>query len=192
MIFEPCTVLHKLEDSNQMKNTVLAASNFGAPLSLVLDELDSKGMLDTAVENNGKIFISTELGGGGSVSPRTLNIAESGIRNLLRHLEILPPNEELVPKTRFMQTPDFGSYLMAQQEGLYETLIELGEPVTKGQVIGRIHSLSKIEIPAVEVHAQIDGILVTRAGRAPVKIWDTIAVIATDIDVSEFFRDTKS
>ena len=44
----------------------------------------------------------------------------------------------------------------------------------------------------MEVHAQIDGLLVTRAGRAHVKIWDTIAVIATDIDVSEFFRDTKS
>ena len=191
MIFEPCTVLHKLEDFNQMKKTVLAVNKFGAPLSLVLNELDSKGMLDTAVEKNGKIFISTELGGGGSVSPRTLKIAEDGIRNLLRHFEILPPNEELVPKTKFMHTPDIGGYLMAPQEGLYETLIELGEPVTKGQVIGRIHSISQIEVPTVEVQAQIDGVLVTRAGRAPVKIGDTIAVIATDIDVSKFF-DTKS
>ena len=64
-------------------------------------------------------------------------------------------------------------------------------PVTKGQVIGRIHSISQIEVPTVEVQAQIDGVLVTRAGRAPVKIGDTIAVIATDIDVSKFF-DTKS
>lgn len=138
-----------------------------------------------------EIFISTELGGGGSVSPRTLKIVEYGIRNLLRHFKILPPNEELVPKTKFMHTPDIGGYLMAPQEGLYETLIELGEPVTKGQVIGRIHSISQIEVPTVEVQAQIDGVLVTRAGRAPVKIGDTIAVIATDIDVSKFF-DTKS
>jgi N-alpha-acetyl-L-2,4-diaminobutyrate deacetylase len=186
MIFEPCTVLHKLEDSEQMRKTVLAAKSFGAPLSLVLRELDNKGMLDTAVENAGKIFISTELGGGGFVSPRTLTIAENGIRNLLRHLEILPPDELLVPQTRFMQTPDFGGYLMAPQEGLYETLIELGETVTKGQAIGRIHSLTQIEDPAVEVRAEIDGVLVTRAGRAQVKIWDTIAVIATDLDVSEF------
>jgi len=143
-------------------------------------------MLDTEVENTGKIFLSTELGGGGFVSPRTLKIAENGIRNLLRHFEILPPDEEPVPETRFMQTPDFGGYLMAQQEGLYETLIELGESVTKGQVIGRIHSLTQIESPAVEIHAEIDGVLVTRAGRAQVKTWDTIAVIATDLDISEF------
>ena len=186
MIFEPCTVLHKLEDSEQLKKTVLAAKSFGAPVSLVLQELDNKGMLDTEVENTGKIFLSTELGGGGFVSPRTLKIAENGIRNLLRHFEILPPDQEPVPETRFMQTPDFGGYLMAQQEGLYETLIELGESVTKGQVIGRIHSLTQIESPAVEIHAEIDGVLVTRAGRAQVKTWDTIAVIATDLDISEF------
>ena len=186
MIFEPCAVLHKLEDSEQQKNTLLAAKSFAAPVSLVLQELDSKGMLDTAVENTGKIFLSTELGGGGFVSPRTLKIAENGIRNLLRHFEILPQNEEPVPETRFMQTPDVGGYLMAPQEGLYETLIELGDTVSAGQLIGRIHSLTDIAAPAVEVHAEIDGMLVTRAGRAHVKIWDTIAVIATDLDISEF------
>ena len=186
MIFEPCAVLHKLEDSEQQKKTLLAAKSFGAPVSLVLQELDSKGMLDTAVEDSGKIFLSTELGGGGFVSPRTLKIAENGIRNLLRHFEILPQNEEPVPETRFMQTPDVGGYLMAPQEGLYETLIELGDTVSAGQLIGRIHSLTDIAAPAVEVHAEIDGMLVTRAGRAHVKIWDTIAVIATDLDISEF------
>ena len=186
MIFEPCAVLHKLEDSEQQKNTLLAAKSFAAPVTLVLQELDSKGMLDTAVENTGKIFLSTELGGGGFVSPRTLKIAENGILNLLRHFEILPQNEEPVPETRFMQTPDVGGYLMAPQEGLYETLIELGDTVSAGQLIGRIHSLTDIAAPAVEVHAEIDGMLVTRAGRAHVKIWDTIAVIATDLDISEF------
>ena len=73
-----------------------------------------------------------------------------------------------------------------EEEIIKKTLIELGESVTKGQVIGRIHSLTQIEDPAVEVRAQIDGVLVTRAGRAQVKIWDTIAVIATDLDVSDF------
>ena len=186
MIFEPCAVLHKLEDSEQQKNTLLAAKSFAAPVTLVLQELDSKGMLDTAVENTGKIFLSTELGGGGFVSPRTLKIAENGIRNLLRHFEILPQNEEPVPETRFMQTPDVGGYLMAPQEGLYETLIELGDTVSAGQIIGRIHSLTNIAAPAEEIKSAIDGVLVTRAGRAHVKIWDTIAVIATDLDISEF------
>ena len=43
-----------------------------------------------------------------------------------------------------MQTPDLDSYLIALQEGLYETLLELGESFTKGQIICRIHSLTQI------------------------------------------------
>ena len=186
MIFEPCTVIHHLEDVEQMRNTIAAARKFGAPISLVLRELDSTGMLDTAVENSGKIFISTELGGGGSVSPRTLRIAENGIQNILRHFKVLPANSEPVPKTRFMETPDVGGYLMAPQEGLYETLAELGDPVKKGQPLGRIHSITHIDAPPVEVQSQIDGVLITRAGSAPVKNWDTIAVIASEIDVSVY------
>ena len=169
---------------------MLAAKIFGAPVSLVLQKLDSKGMLDTGVENSGIIFISTELGGGGFVSPETLKIAENGIHNLLRHLEILTQDEGPVPETRFLQTPDLGRYLMAPQEGLYQTLLELGESVTKGQIIDRIHSLTQIEAPALEVRAQIDGMLVTRARRAHVNLWDTIAVIATDFDVTKFDNNT--
>ena len=78
MIFEPCTVIHHLDDLQQMKKTVSATRSFGAPISVVLRELDSRGMLDTVVEESGKIFISTELGGGGFLSPRPLNIAENG------------------------------------------------------------------------------------------------------------------
>ncbi|MBS1256731.1 MAG: N-alpha-acetyl-L-2,4-diaminobutyric acid deacetylase [Deltaproteobacteria bacterium] len=186
MIFEPCAVIHHLDDLQQMKETVSAARSFGAPVSLVLRELDSQGMLDTVVEESGKIFVSTELGGGGFVSPRTLCIAENGIRNILSHFEILPMNDETAPGTRFMETPDSGGYLMAPCEGLYEPLIELGENVKKGQLIGRIHSLTEIDSPTVEIHSQIEGMLVTRAGRAPVRHWDTIAVIATDFDVSVY------
>ena len=89
-----------------------------------------------------------------------------------------------------MQTPDFGGYLMAPQEGLYEALIELWESVTKGQITGGIHIITQIEAPALKVRAQIDGMLLTRGGRAHVKVWDTIAVIATDLDVTEFDNNT--
>ena len=186
MIFEPCAVIHHLNDLKQMKETVSATRSFGAPISLILRELDSSGMLDTVVEESGKIFISTELGGGGFVSQKTLSIAENGIRNILRHFEILPNNNESVSETRFMETPEKGGYLMSPNGGLYEPVIELGEQVNKNQLIGRIHSLTEIDSPAIEITSKIDGMLLTTAGRTPVKHWDTIAVIASDFDVSVY------
>ena len=98
----------------------------------------------------------------------------------------MPEVDETVPETRFMETPKNGGYIMSPNTGLYEPLIELGENVNKGQIIGRLHSLTKIDSPAVEITSKIEGILVTRAGRAPVKHWDTIAVIASDFDVSVY------
>tara|TARA_B100000945_G_C20230314_1_gene524969 strand:- start:280 stop:792 length:513 start_codon:yes stop_codon:yes gene_type:complete len=169
-----------------MKETVSATRSFGAPICLVLRELDSVGMLDTVVEESGKIFISTELGGGGFVSPRTLKIAENGIQNILQHFEILPKINEKVPETRFMETPENGGYIMSPSAGLYEPLIELGDLVKKDQIIGSLHSLTEIDSPAVKINSKVEGILVTRAGRAPVKHWDTIAVIASDFDVSAY------
>ena len=85
---------------------MLAAKCFGTSVSLAVEELNSKSMLDTAVESSGTIFISTELGGGGFVSQDTLIIAENRI-HLLHHLEIIIQDEEPVPETRIMQTPNF-------------------------------------------------------------------------------------
>ena len=59
-------------------------------------------------------------------------------------------------------------------------------PSLKGKIIGQIHILTQIEAPGLEVFAQIVVKLITRAGRTHVKIWDTIAVMATDFDVEEF------
>ena len=186
MIFEPCVVIHHLENLQQMKETISASRSFGAPISLVVRELDSSGMLDTVVEESGKIFISTELGGGGFVSPRTLIIAENGIRSILRYFNIIPNFDKTVPETRFMETPEIGGYLMSPNEGLFQPLIELGEHVNEGQIVGLLHSLTEIDSPALEITSKIEGTLVMRAGRTHVKHWDTIAVIASDFDVSVF------
>ena len=78
--------------------------------------LEIIGMLETVVEKSVKIFISKEQGGGGFVSQKTLRIAENRIRNILRHFEILPNNNEAVSKTNFMKTPEKGGYLMSYIE----------------------------------------------------------------------------
>ncbi len=62
---------------------------FATPVSLDLVELDAEGMLDTAVEDMGKIFIGCELGGGGTTTTDTVAIADTGVRNLLAHFGII-------------------------------------------------------------------------------------------------------
>ncbi len=66
MMFSPFACYHRLVDTDLMEKAKQAVLAFAAPVSLELVELDAEGMLDTAVEDLGKIFISCELGGGQS------------------------------------------------------------------------------------------------------------------------------
>src|SRR3546814_9936025 len=73
---------------------------FNAPYSMIMLELDAVGMLDTEVENRGKVFVTTELGGGGSATPRTVAVAKRGLRNVLHHAGILQGAVEMRPSVQ--------------------------------------------------------------------------------------------
>ena len=181
MIFQSCSVMHHLEDTEQMAVTLAALKDFGAPIGLILVELDSGGMLDSAVEEMGKTFISTELGGGAFVTPETVRIADRGVRNILKHFDVLHGEVELPPEgVRLMEVPDEGGYTMAMADGLYEPLVEVGEEIVRDQVLGRIHFPDDIMREPLSIKAKLNGVLITRAGRGAVKRGDTIVVLATD------------
>ncbi len=187
MIFVPCAVMHHLDDHHLMDVTLDAVKAFGAPISLVLRELDNVGMLDTAVEQMGKVFISTELGGGGFVTPGTVQLADAGVRNLLKHFGVLegePQDLEDLnrPPTRVMEVPEEGGYIMALAEGLYEPLVDVGEPVLPGMALARVHFPDQPERPPFDIVARRPGVLITRAGRGWVRRGDTVAVIAVDLE----------
>lgn len=180
MIFSPCAVIHRLDDIAQQAACLAAGKAFGAPILLVLRELDRQGMLDTAVEDLGKVFVSTELGGGGFLTPLTLNIAERGVRNILRHFDILPGEPEGEP-SRLLETPEQGAYQMALADGLYEPVHEVGAALRAGDILGRLHDPNHSENSPLTVMATSDGQLITRAGRGRVRRGDTIALIATEV-----------
>ena len=80
---------HELDDKDQQAKCEAATRAFAAPYFISLVEIDAAGMYDTQAESMGKVFVSTELGGGGSASPRTIEIAKRGVHNLLVHAGIL-------------------------------------------------------------------------------------------------------
>ena len=53
---------HRLEDKQQEQRCAEAMRAFNAPYSMMILEIDSVGMYDTAAEAMGKVFITTELG----------------------------------------------------------------------------------------------------------------------------------
>ena len=82
-------------------------------------------MYDTAAEKMGKVFISTELAGGGSTTAYTVGIAKKGIRNILRHAGITEGELE-VGETLNLDMPDQRCYVFSETSGLVEHCVDSG------------------------------------------------------------------
>lgn len=183
--FLPFAAMHYLADASQFERTFDAVKAFGAPIALVIEELDTEGMLDGVVEAMGKVFMFTELGGGGTASPESVEIAETGARNILKHTGVIegPPvtraHRGLAP-TRLMDTPDWSSYVIADETGLFEPLVNLGDDVRTGQAVAQIHSVEKTETPPAIYYAHRDGTLIGRHWPGIARPGDCLAVIGVD------------
>src|SRR5215469_8808168 len=87
--FVPFAAIHVLPDGDQQARCERAMRAFGAPYSMRMLELDSVGLFDSAVEEAGKVFVSTELGGGGTSTAASVAIADRGVRGFLAHAGVI-------------------------------------------------------------------------------------------------------
>ncbi|MDI5985898.1 N(2)-acetyl-L-2,4-diaminobutanoate deacetylase DoeB [Halomonas sp. M4R5S39] len=179
----PFAASHVLEDAEQQRQALEGAKAFGAPYAMMMFELDAAALFDTAVESQGKVFVATELGGGGTSTPQSLAVTERGIRNFLIHFGLTAGELELpVAPQVYLDMPDASCYVQSEHTGLLELTLALGEAVEEGQVIARVFDLTRSGAPPVEYRAGRSGVLAARRFPAQVNMGDTIAVIAEVVD----------
>ena len=182
--FVPFACAHVLEDKHQQARCVAAMEAFNAPYSLMLLELDSAKMYDTAAEKMGKVFIGTEIGGGGSASATTVGIAKRGIANLLKHAGILSGEPERGPSISLVTT-DHRSFVTSEHSGLLEMCVDLGAEVKDGEVIALVHDIERMGTQPVEYTATIDGVLAGRHYPSLIQPGDNLAVIAIRVEENQ-------
>lgn len=175
--FVPFCAAHVLEDKDQQARCVAAMQAFNAPWSMMLLEIDAVGMYDTAAEDMGKVFISTELGGGGSARAETVAIAKKGVRNVLKHAGVLEGNPDLSP-TINIEMPDDRCFVTSETSGLLEVCVDLGDTVRKGQTLARVHDMKRTGSDPVVYVSPIDGIFTARHFPGLIGMGDIVAVIA--------------
>ncbi len=154
-----------------------AVEAFSAPWSMKMLEIDAVGMFDTAAEEMGKLFITTELGGGGTSRAETVRIARRGVLNVLRHTGIVAGAVEKV-RTQWLDMPSGDCFSFAEDDGMIETMVDLGEKVEEGQVLARIHSVGRTGVAPHEIRARMSGLLAARHFPGLVKAGDCAAVVA--------------
>jgi N-alpha-acetyl-L-2,4-diaminobutyrate deacetylase len=178
--FLPFCAAHVLSDKAQEARSFDLVEAFSAPYSMRMLEIDAVGMYDTAAEEMGKIFITTELGGGGTATAKSAGIAKRGVRNVLAKAGILKVSAEVAP-TQWLDMPDGDCFCFAENAGLIEPRFDLGDAVKKGEAVALIHAVGRTGQRPVEIRAKMDGLLCARHFPGLVKPGDCVAVFAVAV-----------
>lgn len=166
LLYTPCALTGRTADPALYERQLAALKAFGAPLAYVQGRAQGQGgnqTLGGIAERHGIPSLGTELGGAGAVSREGLAIAERGVRNLLVHLGILPPAARIVaPETRIVGLGGQDHFVYAEEPGLFEPLVELGEEVRAGQPAALLHTPETPWKPPLEHRFPIDGLVLCK------------------------------
>ncbi len=184
----PWSEMHWVDDPVQRRAMVDAMLAWGTEHHFVYIDIAGTGLLVGEAERQGKLVVSTELGGGGHVTAATHRVAQSGLANVLRHVGVLRGEATTrdVPGIIGRAT-DVENYLLAPESGLWETFVDVGERVVIGQPVGQIHFLERPDREPAVVCAENDGIVFVVRAIATTDQGDNVAVIARETTVEELY-----
>ena len=176
----PSTCGHILDDQGYMERSLAMADAFGAPITLLLAEVNAGPTLLAAAERRGVLALSSELGGAGRLSPHGLAVTERGVRNLLRHFGMIDGAPESEGSRR-MTVPDLDHYVFAPHDGIWEAADPLGATVAKGGRAGLLHRIEAPLSPATALTYAASGMLWCTRGPGRCRAGDPVAVVARDL-----------
>jgi predicted deacylase len=169
----------RLSDDTAMMNQVLGLVRaFGAPNTYLIKTANEGGSL-AAAARAGIVGLLAELGGAGMLTRETIAITERGVRNVLRHLGVLPGEVDRHP-TRLMMVDRATHYVYAYDAGLFEPHCELGETVKQGDLAGLVQFPDTPWREPVPVRFAGDGVIVCKRVPARVERGDCVYHLASD------------
>jgi N-alpha-acetyl-L-2,4-diaminobutyrate deacetylase len=138
--------------------------------------VNGSGLLPVEAEDQGKLVITTELGGGGRVPAAVHELAWSGLTNVLRHVGVLEGEVQTraslgKPDAVILDGRDPANYVIAPEDCIFEGLLEPPAEVEQGDPVGRLwfpdtpgRPPEVLRAPRAGVLAVIRAIPVTEAG----------------------------
>lgn len=183
MDFVPCAHMHLVPDLEQRQQMLAGTEAWNSEFAFLYADIAGSGLLPVEAERQGKVVITTEMGGGEVVSSAVHRLTQNGLANVLRHFRVLAGRvisraEAGVGPARWVQALDRDDYRFAPESGIYENVADLGKELAPGEVVGRIHFLERPDREPVSVVAPKGGILVATRGPSVIAQGDCAACIA--------------
>lgn len=185
--FHPCAHMHLVNDLEQRRQMVAGTVAWNSDFAFLYADIAGTGLLPVEAESQGKVVITTEMGGGEPVTAQVHQLTQTGLKNVLRQQGLLSgkvvTRADLgLPPIRWVQSLDWEDYRFAPESGIYEELVPLGSDVAAGQPVAAIHFIENPTRPAAIVTANSAGVLLASRGPSLVAQGDCVACIAHDVD----------
>ncbi|MEI7760265.1 MAG: succinylglutamate desuccinylase/aspartoacylase family protein [Thermoleophilia bacterium] len=186
----PWSEMHWVEDAEQRRQMADGMFHWNADWCCVYIDIAGTGLLVGEAERQGKLVVSTELGGGGHVTAEIHRLAASGLRNVLRHFGVI--EEQAVtradlglPASVLLMATEADNYLLAPESGLFETIVDLGQRVAVDEPVGRIHFLERPDRAPEVILSKTNGIVCVVRAIATTDQGDNVVVVAREADRAE-------
>jgi uncharacterized protein len=189
--YVPSALVRRAGPEDPLFDRKLAALRaFGAPIGYIVEGGgnpstgggNAAATLTCAADRKGALGMGTELGGAGTVTLETLEVARRGVYNYLAFLGVIEesPYAGKTPEPRLLSVAGQDYYVFAPCRGAFEPAIRLGQEVEQGQVCGWIHQIDEPDQPAREVRFARGGVAFCKRPIVAVERGDCLAHIGTD------------
>ncbi|KRR13836.1 succinylglutamate desuccinylase/aspartoacylase family protein [Bradyrhizobium valentinum] len=174
----PSTVIIAPKSASQLRQSVDLLRVFGLPVGFATDaSTGGDRSLTGACDRVGSVAcLSTELGGGGTVSRNLLRAAEGGLARVLHHIGVLTaaPKAPRFCPTQLLYRVRPNDFVYSPANGLFEPLVSLGDTVSDGQEAGRIHFTEEPWRKSVTVNFGMGGVVLCRRFLARATLGDCL------------------
>lgn len=197
LLFHPMTTMTEDDSEGERRRRMIDAMlSWNADYHMSYAGVGGTGLLPAEAERQGKLVVTTEMGGGGFFTRAVLDVAERGLRNVLRHLGILEGEVETraslgLPETVILRSTGPENYALAPASGLFETCVHPGDAVVAGQVVGRLHFPERPDWRAEPLTTEIDGIVAAIRAMPATRQGDVVATVAEVVDRPRIERPAR-
>jgi N-alpha-acetyl-L-2,4-diaminobutyrate deacetylase len=187
--FTPCSHMHVVDDAAQRKAMLEGMLAWNSDFHFLYVDVNGTGLLPVEAENQGKVVITTELGGGGRVPEPVHRLAWSGLSNVLRHVGVLEGEVQTraslgLPDAVILDGRDATNYVIAEDTGMFEGIREPGQSVSGGEPVGRMWFPDQPGRDPVPLVAPRDGVVASIRAIPVTEAGDSVFTIGQPIEAS--------
>lgn len=184
----PCTLIERQADQARFDRSLDLMRAMGASHAFIADNGPTAPTSMGAAARAGAIGLSGEFGGGGTVTPQTMEFTGAAIDRLLLALGIVV--EPVVSRTsiseraplQLLSLSRHSQGIYAERRGWFEPAVMLGARVSKGEVAGWYHDLERLDQPEEALHFAEGGIVISHRLHCDSQAGDCLAQVAEPIN----------